>query len=217
MREHQAARKEIERRRALTARQTYVLTRLHRRYAPSAVRRDLELRTAPPVSGGVGIPKGAAGELSSAALPAPENQLEVRFVALEPWTRAFDCAEPRRFRWGKRWASEARAPRAVPLALDLANAGRDVRFVRDALAKPLPELGLALPASDAEPAAISSAFPSPPVSASPVRDARRGCGVSHADGAGTSTGGVGALLALLGLGGSRFGRSRLRRSPLTPR
>jgi MYXO-CTERM domain-containing protein len=141
-REHQSERREIERRRALAARQTYVLTRLHRRYAASAERADVAFAPAAPVSGGVGVPKGARGELSSAVTPAAENRLQVRFVSLAPWEREVACAEPHRFRWGKRWASEARVSRAVPLALDLSSASREPSVLRSALVRPIAELGL---------------------------------------------------------------------------
>lgn len=178
-REHRADRKEIERRRALTARQTYVLTRLHHRYAASEPRRDLELAPAAGVTGGVGVPRGAKGELDAAARPADENRLQVRFLALEPWTRGVECSEPRRFRWGKRWASEARTPRAVPLALSLANARREPRLLRDALSRPLPELGITeLPAG--EPAPLARPATSPSASAGAAKT-QAGC--SSASGA----------------------------------
>jgi hypothetical protein len=174
--EHAAERREIERRRALAARHTYVLTRIHKRYAANAARHDVELGPAPPVSGGVGVPRGARGELPAEVAPAPENRLGVRFMALEPWVRGSECSEPKRFRWGKRWASEARAPRAVPLALDLPGAGRDPRLLREVLRRPLPELGIT------ELAATPAPAPAPASSASSVPSARpepsRGCSVA---------------------------------------
>jgi hypothetical protein len=177
-REHARDRREVERRRALTARQSYVLTRIHRRYADGAAREDLTLAPAPPLSGGVGVPRGAAGELPAAAVPAAENRLEVRFFALEPWARGSECSEPRRFRWGKRWASEARAPRAVPLALDLAGALRDPRLLREVLRRPLPELGITELTGAGTPA-----VPAPSGSASSAASAHvapsRGCGLTR--------------------------------------
>jgi hypothetical protein len=172
-REHQAERREIERRRALTARQTYVLTRLHHRYAASAERLDIELGPAPPVTGGVGVPAGARGELSAVAMPSAENRLQVRFFGLKSWPLGVACSEPKRWRWGKRWASEARTPRAVPLALDLAAATRDRSVLEQALLQPLPELGL----TPAPPGPRASAEPTP--SATPHTSAKPsgGCGV----------------------------------------
>jgi len=173
LREHLAERREIERRRALSARQTYVLTRMHRRYAPSVARKSLELVPALAVSGGVGVPKGSHGELSAAVASASDNQLEVRFVALYPWERAIDCAEPHRFRWGKRWASEARVSRAVPLALDLSGASRDRRVLTEALLRPLSELGL-VPSPKAVPSVVPPA-PSASAAASAASKRSGGC------------------------------------------
>jgi hypothetical protein len=170
-REHVAERRELERRRALTARQTYVLTRLHHRYPAGALRRDLELAPAGPLAGGVAIPVGARGEVTLGAAPAPENHLQVRFFALEPWARGSACSSPRRFRWGKRWASEARAPRAVPLALDLASQSRDPHVLGKGLLVALPELGLA--AAEREPVAPPPAAVPAASSASTAHS--RGC------------------------------------------
>lgn len=199
-REHRAERKEIERRRALTARQTYVLTRLHRRYAAGEPRQPLELIEAAPVTGGVGVPAGARGELSTGVQPSPDNRVEVRFFSLEPWQLGIACASPRRSRWGKRWASEARASRSVPLALDLPSARRDASVLRAALLTPLPELGLVPPAR-----------PAPPASSAAERAGANGakkssgCGVSR--GRGPARGGL--LVAL----GWCWVRLRRRRAP----
>jgi hypothetical protein len=209
LREHALDRREVERRRALTARQSYVLTRIHRRYAEGAAREDLTLAAAPPLSGGVGVPRGAAGELSAAAVPAAENRLEVRFFALEHWARGSECSEPRRFRWGKRWASEARTPRAVPLALDLSAAPRDSRLLRDVLKRPLPELGiteLTSAGTPAVPAPSGSASSVPPADAKPSR----GCALARPPFVGGHAFGPSVALPFLFavLGGCR----RLRRS-----
>jgi hypothetical protein len=178
VREHAAERREIERRRALVARQTYVLSRLHHRYVAGAERRDLELAPARPLAGGTGIPRGARGEVALVASEAPENRLEVRFFALKPWTLGSACSSPARFRWGKRWASEARAPRAVPLALDLASQSRDPRVLRETLLVSLPELGLTA-AEPSEPSVSAPARATEPApSASPAK--ARGCSNSAA-------------------------------------
>ncbi|HTQ04610.1 MAG TPA: DUF2330 domain-containing protein [Polyangiaceae bacterium] len=195
-REHRAERREIERRRALTARQTYVLTRLHRRYAAGETRSDLELDPAPPVSGGVGIPSGARGELATGVAPSADNRVEERFFALEPWPLGSACAEPKRWRWGKRWPSEARAPRAVPLALDLSAARRDPGVLAGALRSPLPELGL-VPAAETAPAPAPSAISAPSGSA---KKPSSGCSVAPGPArsgvTGQSTGVRGLLVAV---------------------
>lgn len=206
-REHQGERREIERRRALSARQTYVLTRLHRRYAAGEARRDFELGAAPAVSGGVGVPAGARGELAPGVVPSPENRVEVRFYALNPWPLGVACSEPKRARWGKRWPSEARAPRAVPLALDLTAARRDASVLTRALLTPLPELGL-VPAPEAS--GPSPAAPKPSASTAPAKKPSAGCGMAGGfapPGAGTaSSRGFAAALGLL------WAAARLRRA-----
>jgi hypothetical protein len=188
VREHAAERGEIERRRALAARQTYVLTRLHHRYAAGAERRDLELVPAAPLEGGVEVPRGARGEVASEARPAKENRLEVRFYALKPWELGSACSTPEHFRWGKRWASDARAPRAVPLALDLAAANREPHVLAAGLLTALPELGLKAVA-EAEPPA-----PAPTNSAAHPDTARSSVSKGH-----------GCAMGALGSGDERFG------------
>ena len=175
-REHAAERRELERRRALTARQSYVLTRLHHRYPAGAARRDLVLAPAGPLAGGVSIPVGARGEVGLEAAPAPENRVQVRFFALEPWALGSACSSPRRFRWGKRWRSEARAPRAVPLALDLASQSRDPHVLESGLLVALPALGLA--AVERDSVAPPQAAPSASSSASAPKS--RGCALAAA-------------------------------------
>ena len=181
-REHRAERREIERRRALSARQTYVLTRLHHRYAAGETRQNLDFAGAAPVAGGVGVPAGASGKLPTAVVPNPDNRVEVRFFALNAWSLGIACAAPKRWRWGKRWASEARAPRSVPLALDLPSAHRDPSVLTQALLTPLPELGLV---------PVAATAPLPPVGAPPASAALSagangaakksvGCGVAMA-------------------------------------
>lgn len=194
-REHLAERREIERRRALSARQTYVLTRLHRRYAAGETRRDLELAPAAPMTGGVGIPVGAAGKLAPGLAPSADNRVEMRFFSLASWQLGSACSAPRRFRWGKRWASEARAPRSVPLALDLPSARRDPSMLTRALLAPLPELGL-------EPAAAPAAAPATPPAPSGVPSA----GVS---GTSKKSSGCGMAAAPSGTGAAEHDRSLL--------
>ncbi len=202
-REHRAERREIERRRALSARQTYVLTRLHRRDAPGQTRANWELVEAAPVTGGVGVPAGASGKLPTGVVPSSDNRVEVRFFALNPWPLGIDCSAPKRSRWGKRWASEARAPRSVPLALDLPSARRDANVLTRALLTPLPELGL-VPVAEAAPVSSASAPASgtaPSAGANGVTKKSTGCGVAASRPAGggrPDVGSVGGFFAVIG-------------------
>jgi len=188
--------KEIARRRALMARQTYVLTRLHHRYDRAALPRDVELVPAPSaMESGVGVPKGPAHELSRTARPARDDTVQVRFTAFFPWTREMPCGETFRYRWGKRWASEVRADNKVPLATDLSRKPRTLEHLTLALREPLPELGLA-PLSRARPAPAASASVTVGVS---KRDG--GCAVRRASG--SSGANLAVFIALLVLVGAR--------------
>lgn len=119
LRRRTSPRDELARRNALLAQHEYVLSRLHHRYTPAELPWDVELVEAAAMRGGTGVPSGPSGELSRTAHPGDRNELQVRYVSLHSWRGPASCLEPLRFRWGKRWATEARATRAVPLALDL--------------------------------------------------------------------------------------------------
>ncbi|HEX5101394.1 MAG TPA: DUF2330 domain-containing protein [Polyangiaceae bacterium] len=189
LREHLADRREIARRSALSARQSYVLTRLHQARTDATPPRDLTLVPAPPVAGGVGIPEGRAGTLRTDTTAGAANKLQMRFVALYPWSRGVACSSPRRGAWGKRWASEARQSRAVPLALDLGTTRASRGVLESVLVRPLPELGLREHVTPVPSAATAPAAPSatsPPVP-------HRGCGVAPSGDAG----GTGELFMLL--------------------
>jgi len=153
------------------ARQTYVLTRLHRRYDRAGHPRDVTLVPATPaVSHGVGVPKGPSHSFVRPSAPS-KDEVQVRFVAFEPWQREMSCAETFRYRWGKRWESEARAARAVPVAIDLLSKSREPKTLLDALEAPLDELGL-LPSQ--RPLAVAPA----PTPSSERKSSRGSCGVA---------------------------------------
>lgn len=175
-REHRQLLAEIGRRRALGARQSYVLTRLHHRYSRATLPRDIELAPDPvALSGGVGIPTGPNGELATGTVPAPDNQYQVRLLSLRRWNGASSCGFPTRHRWGKAWPTESRAARDVQLALDRGGArSTDRKTLLEALERSVPELGLSL--ADVPPAAR----PRPAASAEPARSARGGCSASIA-------------------------------------
>jgi hypothetical protein len=144
-REHRQLLAEIGRRRALGARQSYVLTRLHHRYTRATLPRDVELAPDPaPVSGGVGVPTGATGEIARGTTPAQENQYQVRLLSLRTWNGSLSCGFPTRHRWGKPWSTESRAAREVRLALDRGGTPSDRRSLLEALEQSVPELGLNL-------------------------------------------------------------------------
>jgi hypothetical protein len=175
-REHRKLLAEIGRRRALGARQSYVLTRLHHRYTRATLPRDIELAPEPtPLSGGVGVPSGPQGELATGTAPAPENQYQVRLVSLRPWNGSASCGFPTRHRWGKPWPTESRAARDVRLALDRGGAeSPDKKALLEALEQSVPELGLNL--ADLPPPPPAKPAPK----ALPERSSKGGCSASIA-------------------------------------
>lgn len=175
-REHAAERREIARRKALAARHTYVLTRLHQRHDAAAPGRTLTLVAGGPLAGGTGVPRGVGAELRGGAAPAGENALQTRFVSLYRWERGVACSEPKRGVWGKRWASEARVSRAVPLALDIGAAQPERELLVQALTRDVPALGLrARPAPLPTPATSAAA----PASGKPAAIGHRGCALTR--------------------------------------
>jgi hypothetical protein len=207
-REFEQGRNELERRRALFARQTYVLSRLHHRYRAS-LPRDVEIGPAKAhVAGGTGVPRGLHATLSRAVRPAAKSRMQVRFVATRPWVRPMPCVKKERFRWGKRWDSERQTLRKVWLALDLPRTRRDARLLERALGEPLPELGL-------EPTPAPA--PSSPRTARASSDASSdaGKGTCSAAGPGSSRGAAahfaGGVLVLL----SAWARRRTPKAAVT--
>ncbi len=79
----------------------YTLTRLHYRYGPNDLQRDLVFRAAPAIIGGRGTPN-AEGELQEkhAEAGGRMNNFQGRYVILHPWEGAVACANPIRGRWG---------------------------------------------------------------------------------------------------------------------
>jgi hypothetical protein len=221
-REHEGVLAELGRRRALMARQTYVLSRLHRRYDARAPTADLELRPAAPVRGGVGVPSGKTGELSRETRRAEQNELQVRLVSLEAWTFGMACASPVRHRWGKAWPSAARVSRAVPLAIELSTTPGARELLPRLLASPVPELGIGR--AELRHAAPPAA-PPPPASAAPAAASApaSGCAVSRAGPARGNRVLVWAWVFMAGLLGAclragRLWRARaLRSAPLPSR
>jgi len=200
-REHRALLAELGRRRALGARQSYVLTRLRRRYDAAGLPRDVELSADPaPLSGGIGVPSGPNGELPAGTAPAPENQYQVRLVSLYPWSGAVSCGFPTRHRWGKAWPTESRSSRDVLLALDRSGGPSDRSALLEVLERSVPELGLNL--ADVPPP------PKPKGAAASPRapESKRGCEVSLAPASGDR-----ALVALALGFAFAFARARRRR------
>lgn len=117
--------REVARRKALLERnEKYILARVHHRYDAKGLPRDVELKTAPPARGGVGVPEGEAGTLeTNVQAGAERNQLQTRFVHLHPNKKAIKCEAPQRYRWGKP-PSDYRGARKIWVADQLASRDR---------------------------------------------------------------------------------------------
>ncbi len=144
IRQHQKDRWELARRRALIARQRYVLSRLHLRYDRNTLQSDVELQaTTEPIEGGIGIPTGPQGLLFNGVRPGQENRYQTRFVSLFAWDHGMQCPKPMRWRWGRRWKSLDSVWRKVWLAEDLPHNSRDKGQIAKFVHASSPELGVA--------------------------------------------------------------------------
>lgn len=135
-------RKEVARRKAILARQKYILTRLHHRYDASNLPEDPVIQPAAPVAGGAFIPKGEKMEISMEVKPAKENKLQTRYNNFHPWAGMMKCDGPERWRWGKP-PRTYRGLRKTWVAADLTRKNRKQIDPEKILLVPLPELGFA--------------------------------------------------------------------------
>lgn len=135
-------RAEVARRKALIERQSkFVLSRLHHRYDKSGLPKDVELGEAPPLQGGLDVPKGADGELPQGSKPGSENMLQTRFVHLHPNKAVVNCEAPERFRWGKP-PRTYRGARKIWVADQLATRDRSKLEPAQLTLTAVPELGI---------------------------------------------------------------------------
>jgi hypothetical protein len=176
--------------------------------------RDVDLAPATSaLRAGAGIPKGPGHELVRDAVPAEVDELQVRFTAFFPWTREMPCRQTFRYRWGKRWLSEARADDTVFLATELAQKPRTPELLAAALRVPLLELGFDAARLDAATGAKARSVP--PAASGPAKSAAsvpsrssRGCGCTITGRQGSREG----LLVILVLVLARLARGVRRRA-----
>jgi hypothetical protein len=140
--DHELERKEILRRKALIARQKYIVTRLHHRYDRSNLPKDPEIGpVAGGVEGGVQIPQGKNAEISSEVKPAKHTRLQTRYLFFHPWKGMMKCERPERWRWGKP-PRTYRGLRKIWVAEDLAEKDRKRIKPAAVVQTPVPALGL---------------------------------------------------------------------------
>ncbi len=150
------ARTEIARRKALVARHSYMLSRLHHRYDKESLAKDIEIGPAKNVRGGVELPKGPKGELPTETKAADRNMLQMRYINLHPDISVLKCDNPNRWRWGKP-PRTYRGLRKIWVAEDLATRNRKEIVPEKVVITPVPALGLPGIADEKDPAAAPSA------------------------------------------------------------
>lgn len=82
------------------AQPSYVLTRLHYRYAPTGLGEDLVFRAAPPIEGGRESTPGHGAQ------PATMNNFQARYAIRHAFAGPITCQDPVRGRWGPPPSSE---------------------------------------------------------------------------------------------------------------
>ena len=197
---------ELARRKALIARNYYVLSRVHYRYDKSNLTSDVKIGPADAVEGGIGIPQGKDKKISTEVKPAKENRLEIRYNNFHPWKGMAKCQTPRRWRWGKP-PRTYRGRRKIWVADDLTRKSRTQVTPAKVVLTPIPSLGL----SGAPKAGAGGAGPASgdggPAKATGAKKKKSSCGCRVPGGEAPSSPPL-FLLAVLGLG---FGLRRRRR------
>ncbi|MEM9068155.1 MAG: DUF2330 domain-containing protein [Myxococcota bacterium] len=128
----------------------YTLTRMHYRYGPDDLDRDLVFRAAPAIIGGRGTPDASGLLQEKHASPAPgANNFQGRYIMLHRWEGAVACANPQRGRWGGRPGSATPITRPSPSAFDPVVAATPVPLRRSVIASDHPFLSIrATPAAN---------------------------------------------------------------------
>jgi hypothetical protein len=119
---------------------SWVLTRLHTRYAKETLSEDLIFRTASPVVGGRSTWEGTSMELPGEVKPDSTNNFQGRYIIRHYWQGPIACPNPRFNRWGgPPNGSSAGAPQA---AQDLANQPRGQVALKKVVRSALPTYDL---------------------------------------------------------------------------
>jgi MYXO-CTERM domain-containing protein len=149
---------------------SFVLTRLHARYAKDALANDLVFAAAPAIVGGR-EQRNDKGVLETGATPASTNSFQARYAMRHEWTGAVACKEPRRGVWGGPWPDAGIADPTPVAAQKLAYAPRGTITLASYVLRGAPELGLVGGAGLAGPASAAASGAPPLGDASPGGDA----------------------------------------------
>jgi hypothetical protein len=119
---------------------SWVLTRLHTRYAKETLSEDLIFREAKPVMGGRANWDGTSTDAGAAVQASGTNNFQGRYIIRHYWDGAVKCDNPRYNRWGGPPNGGQPAPTA---AKGLASAPRGAVQLPKVVRSPVPTLGLA--------------------------------------------------------------------------
>lgn len=135
-------RKELYKRKALLARNEYIITRLHHRFADEGLPTDVEIGKAPGgLEGGIYLPKGPAREIPREVKPSEDYKFQTRVINFHDWKGMQQCETPERYRWGKP-PRTYRGLRKIWVVEDTARKNRKEVTVEEVIRSPIPELGL---------------------------------------------------------------------------
>jgi MYXO-CTERM domain-containing protein len=135
-------REELAARKAMIERQTYVLSRLHYRYAtPAELAQDPKLVAGAAIAGGTKLPEGPEGAADLSVAPAEKNEFQTRYNNLHPNISVMKCETPERYKWGKP-PRTYRGSSRIWVAEDLARKNRKQIDPVAMTLTAVPELGL---------------------------------------------------------------------------
>ena len=134
---------------------SYVLTRLHARYAKDALGSDLVFKEAPAIVGGREM-RGDKGALETGAISSSTNSFQARYAIRHEWKGEVACKEPRRGVWGAPWPDAGVAASGPVAAQKLAYAPRGNLTLAAFVPNGIPELA-GMPASTSTPNATANA------------------------------------------------------------
>ena len=126
---------------------SWVLTRLHTRYAKETLSEDLLFKEAGPVVGGRAQHNGQSREQPGEVQTDSTNNFQARYIIRHFWKGAVACANPLWDQWGGPPSGEA----AIHAAQDLASAPRGKVALKEVVRSKLPSLGLAGTATGGRP------------------------------------------------------------------
>jgi len=174
---------------------SFVLTRLHARYAKDGIKEDLVFKAAEPIQGGREMP-GASGKLEEGAQKSSMNNFQGRYAIRHEWTGPIACEHPQRGRWGGPPPDKQQVATGPVAATDLAFVPRGKLELARVVRSDVPEIGVKSSAApDSAPPASGDTTAKAPDKPIPAKKEKNGCAV----GGGTSGGALALLFMIVAL------------------